>query len=144
MHLKSVLVLQARAPLLLEFIDHMSRTVLFSLIIVDSGACSSLVSESKSVNRQTEMLLDLGLLSWYTAGSGSVIFGFTARLVPNPQISLRLLPILHSHRKLYRNRPGQCLSGNPLQSTNPGSVLLQLGPWPKRQRRRLFIIVVNS
>lgn len=54
------------------------------------------------------------------------------------------MPILHSPRKLYRNRPGQCVSGNPFQSPNPASVLLQLGPWPKRRPWRLFIIVVNS
>lgn len=54
------------------------------------------------------------------------------------------MPILHSHSKLYRNRPGQCVPGNPFQSPNPASVLLRLGPWPERHQGRVFIIVVNA
>lgn len=70
LHPKSKLLLQARAPLLLESIVFMSSEVLFNLIMLDSVDGFTLTFESKSVNRQTEMLLNSGLFSWYTAGSG--------------------------------------------------------------------------
>lgn len=65
-------MLKSRAPLLLEPVAFMSSAVFSVRISVCFVFCDTLVLESKSVNRQTEML-DLGLLSWYTAGSGSVI-----------------------------------------------------------------------
>lgn len=52
-------------------------TLMSSAVLLEPntpGSCVTLVIlESKSVNRQTEVLLDLGLLSWYTAGSGFLI-----------------------------------------------------------------------
>lgn len=73
LHVKLVLSLQCRAPLLLEPTAPMSSAVRLELNTVDPGSCNTLVLESKSVNRQTEVLLDVGLLSWYTAGSGFLI-----------------------------------------------------------------------
>lgn len=68
-----MLALQRRAPLLLEPTALMSSAMLLELNTVDCGSCDTLILESKSVNRQTDVLLDLGLLSWYTAGSGFLI-----------------------------------------------------------------------
>lgn len=51
----------------------MSSAVLLEPNTVELRLCDTLILESKSVNRQTEVLLDLGLLSWYTAGSGFLI-----------------------------------------------------------------------
>lgn len=48
----------------------MSSTVLFEPNAEEPVAWGTSVLESKSVNRQMEVLLDLGLLGWYTAGSG--------------------------------------------------------------------------
>lgn len=71
--MKSGLSLQCRAPLLLESMALMSSAVLLELTTVEFRSCDTLALESKSVNRQTEMLLDVGLFSLYTAGSGSLI-----------------------------------------------------------------------
>lgn len=46
---------------------------------------------------------DSGIFSNGTDSEHEDLLGFTVRLVPKPQISLRLLPTLHSYRELYRN-----------------------------------------
>lgn len=71
--MKSGLSLQCRAPLLLESVALMSSARLLELTTVELWSCDTLVLESKSVNRQTEVLLDVGLFSLYTAGLGSLI-----------------------------------------------------------------------
>lgn len=59
------------APLLLESIDLMSSTVLSEMNTSDAMSFDTLTLESKSVNRQMLLFLDLGSLSLYTAGFGS-------------------------------------------------------------------------
>lgn len=59
------------APLLLESIDLMSSTVLSEMNTSDAMSFDTLTLESKSVNRQMLLFLDLGSLSSYTAGFGS-------------------------------------------------------------------------
>lgn len=59
------------APLLLESIDLMSSTVLSEMNTSDATSFDTLTLESKSVNRQMLLFLDLGSLSSYTAGFGS-------------------------------------------------------------------------
>lgn len=76
LHPASLVFPQVTIPLLLDPRTSMSSAVLFVLCIMFHllpVICVSWTSESKSVNRQTEVLLDSGLLSWYTVGLGSLI-----------------------------------------------------------------------